>query len=309
MHRIKECFIKKTPKGFFQPKTKSFCEIIPKSAKIKQIAKGLQFTEGPVWIPEEQSLLFSDIPANTIYRIRKSGKVEIFRKPSGNSNGLTLDRQGRLIACEHGTRRVTRTEIDGKLTILADTFNGRKLNSPNDVVVKNDGSIYFTDPPYGIQPADQEQPVQAVYRISEDGGKISVVADDFVCPNGLAFSPDESKLYIDDSSSRRHLRVFDILEDGSLGNGQLFYDMNIDKPGSPDGMKLDTQGNIYCTGPGGVWVFTADCVHIGTIVTPEPPTNCAWGEKDMRTLFITACSSIYKIRLNTSGIDTSRSYD
>ena len=201
--------------------------------------------------------------------------MSVFRKPSGNSNGLALDGQGRLIACEHGTRLVTRTEKDGTVRVLADMSNGRKLNSPNDVVAKNDGSIYFTDPPYGIQPEEQEQPVQAVYRISEDGGKIYIIADDFICPNGLAFSPDESKLYIDDSSPlRKHLRVVDLQKRGPLSPAELFYDINSDATRSPDGMKLNIRGDIFCSGPGGVWVFADESFHLGTIVTPENPSNC-----------------------------------
>jgi len=310
LNSIKKGVIDRYLKGDLQPNSELFYDIVPKHEKIHRVAKGFRFTEGPVWISDEQGLLFSDIPANTIYKLDQFGEVSVFRKPSGNSNGLALDRQGRLIACEHGTRRVTRTEKDGTVRVLADMFNGRKLNSPNDVVVKSDGSIYFTDPPYGIQPEEQEQPVQAVYRISEDGGKIDIVADDFICPNGLAFSPDESKLYIDDSSPlRRHLRVVDFQKRGSLSPAKLFYDMNSDATGSPDGMKLNIRGDIFCTGPGGVWVFTDEGFHLGTIVTPENPSNCAWGDKDGRTLFITACTSIYKIKLKLPGVSADRLYE
>jgi len=291
--------------GRLEEESENFRKIFPANAKVRRIASGFQFTEGPVWIPEANHLLFSDIPANKILSLKPNGQVTTFRDPSGKSNGLTRDRQGRLIACEHGNRRVTRTEKDGSIIVLADKFQGGKLNSPNDVVVKSDGAIYFTDPPYGIKPNEQEQPLQGVYRISPDGGEINLVADDFERPNGLAFSPDEKKLYIDDSSERRHLGVFDVQPDGALANSRIFYEMNIDKHGAPDGMKVDVDGRIYCTGPGGIWVFDSEGVHLGTIVTPEIPANCAWGDEDWQSLYITARTSIYKIRVNIPGINVS----
>ncbi len=230
--------------------------------------------------------------------------IRAFREPSGNSNGLTRDKKGRLIACEHGNRRVTQTEKDGSITPLADRFHGKKLNSPNDVVVKSDGAIYFTDPTCGITPEQQEQPAQGVYRLSPGGKETSLVADDLARPNGLAFSPDEKKLYIDDSE-RRHIRVFDVSDDGSLSGGSLFHDMNVNIPGSPDGMKVDVEGHVYCTGAEGVWVFDPAGNHLGTIITPEKPSNCAWGDDDWRSLYITAVTSVYKIRVNTPGIRNS----
>lgn len=284
-----------------ESKSSNFQNFFPKKVKIERVATGFKFTEGPIWFAEENYLLFSDIPANKIFQLTPDGKLTIFREPSHNSNGLTRDKQGRLIACEHGTRRVTRTEKDGSITVLADKFQGKNLNSPNDVVVKSDGAIYFTDPPYGIKPEQQEQPIQGVYRLSPDGNEIIVVADDFIKPNGLAFSPDEKQLYIDDSE-RRHIRVFDVQADGTLANGRIFYDMNIKKPGLPDGMKVDVQGHIYCTGAGGVWVFDRNGNHLGTIVTPEQPANCAWGDEDWQSLYITAQTSVYKIRVNIPGI-------
>jgi gluconolactonase len=167
--------------------------------------------------------------------------------------------------------------------------------------VKRDGAIYFTDPPYGIQPEQQEQTVKGVYRLSPDQSKLTLLIDDFTGPNGLAFSPDESRLYIDDSE-RRHIRVFDVQPDGSLSNGRIFHDMDIEKPGAPDGMKVDLSGNVYCTGPGGVWVLDPGGRHLGTIVTPEQPANCAWGDDDWQSLYITARTSVYRIRTNISGI-------
>jgi gluconolactonase len=292
---------RKLPKGSLKPNSTEFQNLFPRTASLKRVATGFRFTEGPIWIAEEKRLLFSDIPANRIYGLAADGHVMTVREPSGNSNGLTRDEKGRLIACEHGTRRVTRTEKDGSVTPLADRFHGKKLNSPNDVVVKSDGAIYFTDPAYGITPDQQEQPLEGVYRLATDGKEISLVADDLARPNGLAFSPDEKKLYIDDSE-RRHIRVYDVRDDGSLSGGSLFHDMNVSTPGAPDGMKVDVEGRVYCTGAGGVWVFDNEGEHLGTIVTPEKPSNCAWGDDDWRSLYVTAVTSVYKIRVNTPGI-------
>jgi gluconolactonase len=285
--------------SILQANSPKFKKIFPRNVKLEKVATGFQFTEGPIWIEQKQCLLFSDIPANRIYRL-KNNQVTIFKEPSYNSNGLTIDLQGRLIACEHGERRVTRLETDGSVTTLASIFQDKKLNSPNDIVVKNDGYIYFTDPPYGINPEQQEQPLQGVYRLSPDGQEIILLVDDFNKPNGLAFSPDERKLYIDDSEEK-HIRVFDVLEDGTLDRGRVFYGMKTDKKGLPDGMKIDREGNIFCTGGGGVWVFSPEGEHLGTIMTPEIPANCAWGDSDRCSLYITAQTSLYKIRLLIPG--------
>lgn len=287
--------------GRLEAKSEKFRELFLSGARLEQVADGCSFTEGPVWFAENSSLLFSDIPTSRILRLGPEGKVEVWREPSGRANGLTRDRAGCLIVCEHD-RRVTRTEQDGSITVLADRHGGRRLNSPNDVVVKRDGAIYFTDPPYGIKAHEQEQPVQGVYRLSPDGADLTLVADDFVKPNGLAFSPDEMRLYIDDSSDRSHIRVFEVDTDGRLSGGRVFHDLKSKRPGSPDGMKVDTMGNVYCTGPGGVWVIDPGGKHLGTIVTPEVPSNCAWGGDDWRSLYITAQSSVYRIRVNTQGI-------
>ncbi|WP_347239939.1 SMP-30/gluconolactonase/LRE family protein [Oscillatoria sp. FACHB-1406] len=288
-------------KARLQANRPEFARLFPQNAKIERLATGFQFTEGPLWLAEEQHLIFSDIPANKIYKLTPDGQITIFREPSNNSNGLTRDRQGRLVACEHLSRRVTRTEKEGQITILADTFQDKKLNSPNDVVVKSDGSIYFTDPPYGIESEQQEQPCQGVYKISPDRAEIVLVADDFLTPNGLAFSPDEKTLYIDDSE-RKLIRAFDVKADGTLANSRIFHDMKTNKPGLPDGMKVDVEGHIYCTGGGGVWVFDAKGNCLGTIVTPEVPANCAWGDEDFQSLYITAQTSVYKVRTNIPGI-------
>jgi gluconolactonase len=264
----------------------------------ERVAGGFEFTEGPVWMPAG-FLVFSDIPASRQYRWSAEGGVAVFREPSGNSNGLALDGQGRLIACEHGNRRVSRSAADGSLEALAERYEGRRLNSPNDVVVKSDGTIYFTDPPYGITPEQREQPCNGVYRITP-AGILELVLDDFERPNGLAFSPDESLLYIGDSP-RRHVRVFDVRPDGTLTGGRVFADMDHPQPGSPDGMKVDVEGHLYVTGATGVWVFEPDGTHLGVIVTPERPANCAWGDADRRTLYITARTSLYRVRVTVPG--------
>jgi gluconolactonase len=269
----------------------------------ERIASGFEFTEGPIWLPEGV-LRFSDIPANRIYQWTPDGELTTWREPSGHSNGLTLDLDGNLIVCEHGNRRVSQIDLAGNLVPLADQYGGKRLNSPNDVVVKSDGTIYFTDPPYGIEPEEQEQPVNGLYRIHPDG-KVELIGDDFDRPNGLAFSPDESRLYVDDSR-KRHVRVFEVEPDGTLSGSRIFCDMDHPQPGSPDGMKLDAKGNLYIAGPTGLWVFEPNGTLLGVIVTPERPANCAWGDADRKSLYITARSSIYRIRAKVPGLPVVR---
>ncbi len=278
-------------------------QIVSEKVMLEQVATGFGFTEGPVWCGDY--LLFSDLRRNRIihWRMRSEGpEVATFRSPSGGSNGLTLDRSGRLIACEHSTRRVTRTEIDGSVLVLAERYEGRRLNSPNDVVVRSDGSVYFTDPPYGLGNlvAWKELSFNGVYRLAPDG-ELVLLVDDFDRPNGLAFSPDEAVLYIDDSA-RKHIRAFDVSPDGSLSNGRVFIEMQSPEAGVPDGMKVDRQGNIYCTGPGGLWVMEPTGKCLGRIIVPEIPANIAWGDPDWRTLYIAARSSVYRLRLAVPGI-------
>ncbi len=263
------------------------------------LATNFQFTEGPVWHPDGY-LLFSDIPANRTYKWTSDGGAEIWREPTGNANGLTLDQQKRLIACEHTGRGVSRIEADGTVTTLADRYQGKRLNSPNDVVMKSDGTVYFTDPPYGIKPEEKEQPHNGLYRILPDGA-IEILVDDFDRPNGLAFSPDESILYVDDSP-RRHVRAFDVRPDGTLTNSRILADMDHPQPGSPDGMKIDEAGHLYVTGATGIWVFEPDGSHLGVIVTPERPANCAWGDADRKSLYITARTSLYRFRVKVAGL-------
>lgn len=264
----------------------------------ERIATGFQFTEGPLWVPG-LGLLFSDIPANRIYRWTEEGGVEVWREPSGHSNGLSLDEQGRLVACEHGARRVSRTEPDGQIMTLADRYEGGRLNSPNDLTVRSDGTVYFTDPPYGIQAEEREQPVNGLYRITPQGD-LDRLAEDFDRPNGLAFSPDERLLYVDDSR-RRHVRVFEVAQDGSLHNSRILADMDHPQPGSPDGMKVDREGHLFVAGATGLWVFEPDGEWLGVMVTPERPSNCAWGDDDRRTLYVTARTSLFRIRTKYPG--------
>ncbi len=278
-------------------------QIVPEKLTLEPIATGFGFTEGPIWCGDH--LLFSDIPQNRIVRwCRRSEGPEVttFRSPSGNSNGLTRDRRGRLIACEHGTRRVTRTEVDGSISVLADQYQGRRLNSPNDVVVRSDGSVYFTDPPYGLAnlTAGKELSFNGVYRVAPDG-QLLLLVDDFDRPNGLAFSPDETVLYINDTA-RGHIRAFEVSPDGSLSNGRVLIEMQLPEAGAPDGMKVDQQGNLYCTGPGGLWVIAPDGKWLGRLVLPELPANLAWGDADWKTLYITARTSLYRLRLAVPGI-------
>ena len=282
---------------------KSFHQIVAEEAVAEQIAGGFGFTEGPVWYGD--CLLFSDIPNNRIVRWRRLSEgpeVTTFRTPSGNSNGLTLDKSQRLIVCEHSARRLTRTEPDGSITILAERYQGKRLNSPNDVVVRSDGSIYFTDPPYGLANLTdwKELPFNGVYRLAPDGELILLV-DDFDRPNGVALSPDETILYVNDTA-RRHIRSFDVSPDGSIGNDRVLIEMQLPELGAPDGMKADREGNIYCTGPGGFWIIEPGGNNLGRIMTPELPANMAWGDADWKSLYLTARTSLYRLRLNIPGI-------
>lgn len=263
------------------------------------LAASFQFTEGPIW-QADGSLIFSDIPANRLYRWTAAEGAKVWREPTGNANGNTLDRQGRLLTCEHSGRRVSRTEANGTVIALAERYQGGRLNSPNDIVVKSNGVVYFTDPPYGIQPEEREQPCNGVYRILPDGA-LELLVDDFERPNGLAFSPDESILYIDDSP-RRHVRAFDVRSDGTLANSRIVADMDHPQPGSPDGMKIDEAGHLYVTGATGVWVFEPNGELLGVITTPERPANCAWGDADRKSLYITAHTSLYRVRTKVAGL-------
>lgn len=278
--------------------------ILPENAKIERLATGFQFTEGPVWNLSGGYLLFSDIPGNRIIKYTPGEGISDFRAPSGKSNGLTFDKKGRLVACEHENRRVSLTEKDGTVTTIASHFKGKRLNSPNDVVVKSDGSVYFTDPPYGLNPVfgslgNQELPFFGVYRLSPAGDELRLLVDDSV-PNGLAFSVDESLLYIADTENSR-IRVFDVDDNGDTANGRIFAEIS-GEPLAPDGMKIDSEDNVYVTGKGGIWVLDPAGIRIGVIPVPELPANLSWGDEDWKTLYITARSSLYRIRLSIPGV-------
>ncbi|KWT88188.1 Gluconolactonase [Variovorax sp. WDL1] len=283
------------------------------SAAVERLATGFRWAEGPVWFGDGRYLLWSDIPNNRVLRWdEETGAVSHFRKPSNFANGHTRDRQGRLLSCEHGTRRVTRTEYDGSITVILDSFEGRRLNSPNDIVVKSDGSIWFTDPPFGIlghyegHAAEPELPTN-VYRVDGQTGKATVVCDDIERPNGLCFSPDESLLYVVESGSTpRRIRVFDLSEDGQgLKNGRVFVEA--DPQGAPDGFRCDVDGNLWAgwgTGEGrdGVMVFAPDATPIGRIALPERCANVCFGGAARNRLFMAASQSLYAIYVNTQGV-------
>jgi gluconolactonase len=292
--------------------------ILPTNAKLDKLADGFAFTEGPVWVPDgEGYLLFSDPNNNLIYRMTPDGDVSVYLTKSGytgedigeyrqpGSNGLTLDEQGRLTICQHGNRRVVRIEKNGLTTVLADRWQGKRLNSPNDLVYRSDGTLFFTDPPFGLpkfhDDARRETPHFGVYSVRD--GKVQLVSTNFTGPNGLAFSPDEKFLYVGNWDEKRKV-VFrhSVNADATLGKGELFFDMT-SAPGEDaiDGIKVDQRGNVYVSGPGGLWILDANGKHLGTLRGPEHPHNMAWGDVDGRTLFLAAQTGIYRLRLNVAG--------
>jgi len=265
-------------------------------------------TEGPVWWKEGGYLLFSDIHGSRRMKWEPGKGVSVDKEGTANANGMTRDLQGRLVVCHHFSRRVDREETDGSVTVIADNYRGLKLNRPNDVVVKSDGSVYFTDPPPRppLTPPDHtpELDIAGVYRVSPDLSQINMIVRDFVNPNGLAFSPDEKVLYVNDSNRHRKLiMAYDVEVNGMVdrGSARLFCDMRGDeRPGAPDGMKVDVEGNVYCTGPGGIWVISPEGEHLGTILTRA--VNLAWGDDDWMTLYFTGPTTINRIRWGIPGI-------
>jgi gluconolactonase len=297
-------------------------KVLSPDAKVEKLADGFRFVEGPVWNRTAGNLIFSDIPANAIMTWSPSGGASVFRArifegdyPDGaqvGTNGLTLDRRNLIVAAEHGNRRVSRIEHDGAITILAERFEGKRLNSPNDLVIRKNGDIYFTDPPFGLLRPGQgltdaaknplrELDFNGVFRITT-GGRIDVMTKDIALPNGLAFSPNEKKLYIANSAGKTW-SVYDVKPDGTLDNASVFYDAGKETaPGVPDGMKVDTAGNVWATGPGGILVISAQGKLLGTIGFPEVPANCAWGDADGKTLYVTARTGLYRIKTKIAGI-------
>jgi gluconolactonase len=279
--------------------------LVPAGAKIEKLAGGFGFTEGPVWT-REGYLLFSDIPNHVVLKWDpRTRQVSDFRRPSGDTNGNTLDAQGRLVSCEHSGRRVSRREKDGTFVTIVERHEGKRFNSPNDVVFRSDGTMYVTDPPYGLPKQDddpgKELKVNGVYRYKQ--GRLSLVADDLTRPNGLAFSPDEKTLYVANSDFAHKIwMAYPVRTDGSLGTGRVFADVTSNQEdGLPDGMKVDRKGNVYCTAPGGVMVFNPAGKHLGTIKPEEVPANCGWGD-DGKTLYMTARAGLYRVRTSVGGV-------
>lgn len=283
----------------------SALRLLDPDADIQRVATGFVFTEGALWHSEQAYLLFSDIIGDQMHCWDARVGLMSFRRPSNMANGNTWDLEGRLLTCEHATSRVTRTEADGSITVLASHFEGRELNSPNDIVVKRDGAVYFTDPifgrrlPHGVL-RDPELDHSSVYRIDPRDGTLTRLAPRLEQPNGLCFSLDESLLYVNDSP-RKQIQVFDVRADGTVAAGKLFADVPGDEPGVPDGMKLDVQGNVYCCGPGGIHVFTPAGQRLARIRFPEKACNFAFGDADHRTLYVTASTSVYRTRVSVAG--------
>jgi gluconolactonase len=293
-------------------------DIVPRSPRMEKLAGGFLFVEGPVWVRDGGYLLFSDPNDNRIYRWTPDGDLSVFRTKSGysgsdiaeygqpGSNGLTLDREGRLTINEHGNHRVARVEKNGQLTVLADGYEGKRLNSPNDLVYKSDGALYFTDPPFGLPKFFDDPrkalPYSGVFRVAD--GKVQLLTTDLLGPNGLAFSPDENYLYVDNWDVKKKVVMrYRVERDGTLANGEVFFDMT-SEPGEQalDGLKVDRKGNLYVSGPGGVWIISPAGKHLGTIKAPELPANFAWGDDDGRTLYLTARTGLYRIRLKVPGV-------
>ena len=282
-----------------------FRQVVGYDAPVEELAGGFDFTEGAVWNHVEGCLIFSDMPGDVMRTWTDADGIQVFRQPSHMANGNFYDLQGRLITCEHATSRVTRTEHDGSITVLATHYDGKELNSPNDVIVKSDGSIYFSDPSFGRMEyygvlREPELDVRGVYRLDPDSGDLRLLIDDFDQPNGLTFSLDERRLFINDTM-RAHIRAFDVDADGGLSNGCVWAELTGDREGLADGMKIDSEGNLYTAGPGGVQVFAPDATCLGVIHVPQGVANFTWGDADLRSLFINAGTSLYRTRVNVPG--------
>lgn len=293
----------------------AFDALVPQDAHIEKLAGDFQFTEGPVWRPQEQHLWFSDVMGNVVRQWSPDGKATIAIQHAGadgdgapgtliGPNGEIADKDGAVLICQHGNRRIVRVSKDLQITPLVERFEGKRFNSPNDLVYKYDGSLYFTDPPYGLAKQDddpaKELRFNGVFRLAN--GKLQVVIRDLTRPNGIAFSPDQKILYVANSDEKHKVWMrYDVADDGTATNGRVFFDVTAEKDdGLPDGMKLDSQGNLYCAGPGGIWIFSPDGKHLGTIKPPETPANCNWGD-DGKSLYITARTGLYRIKLASTG--------
>ena len=291
-----------------------FLDIVDENAKVNQLLTGFVFTEGLAWHPYERHLTFSDIRGDEMFRwfpddSELKGELKSHRKPSHKANGNTYDLEGCLLTCEHVTSRVVREEPDGSLTIVTSHYGDKELNSPNDIIVKSNGRIYFTDPPSGRTSRSgverpQDLDFQGIFRVDPDGKNLTLLDyEGYIVPNGLCFSLDESKLFVNDTR-RDHIRVYDVSPEETVSGGEVWAETTPgpgNAEGYPDGMKIDSAGNLYCTGPGGIHVFTPDAVCIGVIRTPERPSNLTWGGHDMQTLFMSAFTSIYHTRVKIPG--------
>lgn len=294
--------------------------LIPSRTGVEKLADGFEWVEGPVWDRRQGCLLFSDIPSNSVFKWQEGAGVSLFLKPSGytgvapfdgrepGSNGLTFDHAGRLILCEHGDRRIARLEENGRKTTLADNFRGKRLNSPNDLVFRANGDLYFTDPCYGLPQTfidtGRELDFCGVYRLSVEG-QLSLLTRELGAPNGIAFSPSEKTLYVSNSEAKRAIwMAYEVASDGTLQNGRVFFNgtaWTSTTQGLPDGMKVDVEGNLFAAGPGGLHVFAPDGTHLGTVAMGVPTANCTWGD-DGSTLYITASTAIYRMKLSTKGV-------
>ncbi|WP_406700377.1 SMP-30/gluconolactonase/LRE family protein [Singulisphaera sp. Ch08] len=307
--------------GTIERKDPRLDRLVPSGARIERLAGGYDWSEGPVWDRKGRYLLFSDVPQNTVFRWKEGEGASVYLKPSGytgsearggepGSNGLAMDAQGRLILCQHGDRCIARLEPDGKFKVLADGYEGKRFNSPNDAVFKSNGDLYFTDPPYGLlgknDDPKKELKFNGVFRLSKDG-KVTLLTDKMTYPNGIAFSPDEKTLYVANSDPEQAIwMAYDVQQDGTLGQGKVFFDAtpfakNKALKGLPDGLKVDQKGNIFATAPGGVFIFSPDGSHLGTLATGEANGNCAWGD-DGSTLYVNADMYLARIRLTTKGL-------
>jgi sugar lactone lactonase YvrE len=288
--------------GYVQVLSARILDLISGGAKIERIAAGFAFSEGPVWT--NGYLLFNDIPNSRTVRLRElpeGTEITTFRSRSDKANGMTIDHKGRLIVCEGDSRRVSVVSEDGQATTLFDRFQGKRFNSPNDLAIKSNGDIYFTDPIYGLPPSEEKElEISGVFAADRDG-TITLVTDDLKGPNGIAFSPDEKTLYVVDSADR-NVVALDLNDDGTVTGSRVVIDINCPGVVTPDGMKVDQRGILYCPGPGGVWVVDPAGELLGRIVTPESPANLAWGGKDWSVLYITARTSVYRVQMLTNGV-------
>jgi len=292
--------------------TPKFNQFIDSGNVLETVVTGFEFTEGSIWHPVEQSLIFNDILGNAIYHWTEVQGLKKLRRNSHMANGNTYDRQGRVLTCEHATSRVTRTDFAhaGEMEVLATHYQGRELNSPNDIICGQDGMIYFTDPAFGRLesvgvPREQELDFQGIYRLDPDSGSLTVLVRDFAKPNGLCFSLDEKYMYINDSA-HNHIRLFEVTGEGTLSNDRLWAELSPAGKGVADGIKVDQAGNIFCCGPGGIHLFDADAVYLGIILMPEQSANLTWGGEDYRTLYITASTSVYRLQTRIPGHPTFR---